>query len=543
MGRQRRNPQPVSDSKRRVLRQFAHASLRRALRPALVAVTLACSSVALTAQQPGADGPSKALEGRWRVELYLDKPSARTEPMAGQINGDIAFSNTAWWNPSDRFGRHDINLQSFFGNSFLKPSNITSFGPGDTSMVTEVSGYVRGDSVGIDFIPRVDHGGLSLWGRFWGDSAKGRWYRRGNDGEGHFVLRRVSREPVAVAAIPDGRAAVVAAAAPPPKPLTKAQARALARKEALAKAKAHADSLTLARAQAREKAKADALAKAAARDSAKAIAVAQAKAQSAARDSARAQRLADAKAKRDSAARVTVAARSSAASSPTVVAAAPAATASSPTAVVGAPAASVAPAAPVASTRLAAGSSRALPNALASPPAPSYASTTRDGAASTPVRIASTGAAPPAATTSTAPTSAAPASAAPTSSAASSPAGSAPLRVRIFDEASQKYFVTTYSLHLPDGHWMYGQLRTGNGPDGFGPAVNRPPGKYEIEITNFMCGDKLWFFKDRILKPVVIEPGAPADVTISVNLPAAPARPSLENKTGASCSAPPASQG
>ena len=114
------------------------------------------------------------------------------------------------------------------------------------------------------------------------------------------------------------------------------------------------------------------------------------------------------------------------------------------------------------------------------------------------------------------------------------------IRVRIFDQASKKYFVTTYSLHLPDGHWMYGKLRTGNGLDGFGPPVPGPPGNYEIEIANFMCGDKLWFLKDKILKPVVVEAGAPADVSIEVNLPTAPARTSIDNKAGAACTTDPA---
>ena len=160
-----------------------------------------------------------------------------------------------------------------------------------------------------------------------------------------------------------------------------------------------------------------------------------------------------------------------------------------------------------------------MPNALTSAPG-----------GATPVRVASTTTA-----------AATPSAAAPTTTPAPSSgdaSAAVPLRVRIFDEASKKYFVTTYSLHLPDGHWMYGKLRTGNGPDGFGPAITRAPGKYEIEIANFMCGDKLWFFKDKILQPVVITPGTPADVTINVNIPDAPARPSLENKAGEKCSVP-----
>jgi len=450
-------------------RSFCHPS-RMVLRPALVIVALAAMGTAAVAQQPGIDGPSKALEGRWRIELYLDKPSARVEPMAGQINGEIGFSTLAWW-ATDRFGRHNLNLQSFFGNSFLRP-NVDAFSPADTSMVTEVSGNVRGDSVGIDFIPRVDHGGLSMWGRFWGDSAKGRWYRRGTDGEGHFVLRRLSKDPVTVALIPDVHPVVVAAADTPVKKLTKAQARALARKEAAAKAKARSDSIAIARSEARQKAKEAALAKAAARDSAKAVALAEAKAKKAAQDSARA-----------------VASRGT-----------------------------------------------ALPNALAASQTGGDSRASRGAAsAPTPVRVAST--AGGSAALATAPAAGATPGAT-TAPASGDPSAAVPLRVRIFDEGSKKYFVTTYSLHLPDGHWMYGKLRTGNGPDGFGPAVTRPPGNYEIEITNFMCGDKLWFFKDKILQPVAISPGTPADITINTNLADAPARPSLENKNGEKCSVP-----
>src|SRR6476646_8505276 len=118
----------------------SHELPRAARRAALLVVAIASVSAAAVGQQPGIAGPSKALEGRWRLELYLDKPSAHAEPMAGQINGEIDFSSMAWWNPSDRFGRHNLNLQSFFGNSFLRPANVAAFGPGDTSMVTEVSG-------------------------------------------------------------------------------------------------------------------------------------------------------------------------------------------------------------------------------------------------------------------------------------------------------------------------------------------------------------------------------------------------------------------
>ena len=459
-------------------------------------IALALVSTSASAQQPGADGPSKALEGKWKLELYLDKASARTQPMAGQINGEIAFSTKAWWTPSDRFGRHDLNLRSFFGSSFLRPDGVTAFGPGDTSMVTEASGYIRGDSVGIDFIPRGDHGGLSLWGRFWGDSAKGTWYRRGADGEGHFVLRRESREPVDVANIPDGRPTVVAAA-PPPKPLTKAEARAQAKKDAAAKAKAHRDSLAVAAAATKAKNDSIAKVKLAARDSVRAATAATANAKLASRDSARAVAAATAKARRDSIAQAKVAAAAAAKER--------------------------------AATRVAS-TGGVAPNALTS---------TRGGSS---VRTAANGGGGAAPAVAAAAAPATPAPVASTVPPSTTPGTAGALRVRIFDQASKRFFVTTYSLHLPDGHWMYGNLRTGNGPDGWGPAVSRPPGNYEIEIANFKCGDKLYFFRDKILKQVTIDSSAPADVTIDVDLPNVPARKSLDNQAGTSCTVPPPPQ-
>ena len=54
-----------------------------------------------------------------------------------------------------------------------------------------------------------------------------------------------------------------------------------------------------------------------------------------------------------------------------------------------------------------------------------------------------------------------------------------------------------------------------------------------------MCGDKVWFFKNKIVQKVVIQPGVPADVTVDVNLATEPARPSLENPTGATCTEKP----
>ena len=557
MGRQHITARPAAGPVTPVVNPRRYAAPRRLV---ALAVALVAGAPTLHAQQPAASGPSKALEGRWKLELVLGSPSARTTPMAGQINGEISFGTTSFWNPGDRFGRHSLNLQSFFGNSFLRPSGVAAFGTADTSMVTEVSGTVRGDSVEIDFIPRIDHGGISMSGRFWGDSARGTWQRRGADGDGRFVLRRISKEPVTVAAIPDGRPAQSAVAATAPaRPPTKAQLRAQARLDAALKAKADADALALAEAHAQEKAEAAALARAQAKDSAKARLLAAAQSKTQAKDSARAQAVAAAQAKKDSlASRRTQAVAAAQAKKDSLAsrkAEALAAAQAKKDSLASRKAEALAAAQATRDARaqtLATGkatrdsaaaarlAAKAASRSALKRPATLAANTPAAGGSEPASAVRGRAAAAP--NGGTAGAVAPPATTAPAGKAVPSGAPGTPgaIRVRIFDEASKKYFVTTYSLHLPDGHWMYGKLRTGNGVDGFGPPVPGPPGNYEIEIANFMCGDKLWFLKDKILKPVVVEAGALADVSIEVNLPTAPARPSIDNKAGAACTAEPA---
>ena len=112
-------------------------------------------------------------------------------------------------------------------------------------------------------------------------------------------------------------------------------------------------------------------------------------------------------------------------------------------------------------------------------------------------------------------------------------------RVRMFDNASKKYFSTQYQLRLPDGTWMWGNLRSGAGADGWGPVVYQRPGKYELVVENFVCGDKFWFFANKVLQPVVVRRGEVTDVTIDLDLSTAPAKPTLDNKSGALCTAGP----
>ena len=112
-------------------------------------------------------------------------------------------------------------------------------------------------------------------------------------------------------------------------------------------------------------------------------------------------------------------------------------------------------------------------------------------------------------------------------------------RVRMFDRASGKYFATQYQIRLPDGSWMWGNLRSGAGPDGWGPVVFQKPGRYEVVVESFVCGDKFWFFANKVLQPVVVQLKELTDVTINLDLSTAPAKPTFDNKTGALCTAGP----
>jgi hypothetical protein len=121
--------------------------------------------------------------------------------------------------------------------------------------------------------------------------------------------------------------------------------------------------------------------------------------------------------------------------------------------------------------------------------------------------------------------------------ASADPKAMGTIRVRTLDKGSNQYFATKYSLHLPDGRWMYGTLRTGSGGEGWGTAIPRTAGRYELEITDFVCGDKIWFLREPLRKTIDVQPGQPADVTVEMDLANLPARKSLDNPTGAKCTA------
>jgi hypothetical protein len=113
------------------------------------------------------------------------------------------------------------------------------------------------------------------------------------------------------------------------------------------------------------------------------------------------------------------------------------------------------------------------------------------------------------------------------------------LRVRIFDRAAARYFVTRYEFHFPEGVWLSANMRTGRGPDGWGPVVWSPAGRFDVVISRFQCGDKFFAMADRIERPVELRPGETTDVSIEVNVRELRISPTYDNRAGTSCTIAP----
>ena len=149
--------------------------------------------------------PRARLEGNWSVLLRFEEKGALGPPPSKRVVvGTISFSDTfppVWPNrgPQDSFvteevGRYDIDLKSFFGAQIAKDVSSTTFGSTAGSFAVEATGSVHSyDSVTIDLIPRISHGGLSLSGRMLADSVIGKWVQRAYccGAAGTFIMKRV----------------------------------------------------------------------------------------------------------------------------------------------------------------------------------------------------------------------------------------------------------------------------------------------------------------------------------------------------------------
>jgi hypothetical protein len=167
-------------------------NLRFARPPATPAVTLGGAAVT-------APPPSPSLTGTWDVEYTLDSASTNAPaPTVRRVRGRLMFVTEG----TAARGRFSVDFAPMFGAPLARD---TAAGSVDTTTATEVFGALSGtDSVQVELIPSVAHGGLSMWGRIEGDSVSGAWAQRAYRcaARGHFRMARIDRTPLVVAPSP-----------------------------------------------------------------------------------------------------------------------------------------------------------------------------------------------------------------------------------------------------------------------------------------------------------------------------------------------------
>jgi hypothetical protein len=165
----------------------------------------------LVVQLATAPAPCCKLTGTWDIEFRLEQPGALApKPRARRAAGSIRFSpeipdplrglhRTAPLAGTDstrvrrEFGAFDVDFSPFFGGRLASDISTTVMGAADREFYREARGAIfNGDSVEIDLIPRISHGGVSFAGVIRGDSVSGRWEQRAYccGAVGRFVMRR-----------------------------------------------------------------------------------------------------------------------------------------------------------------------------------------------------------------------------------------------------------------------------------------------------------------------------------------------------------------
>lgn len=175
-------------------------------------------SVQASAQRP---------PGTWDIELWLDSASnVAPPPTARHVTGTLRVdtlhtvsgtgSDGARWTRRFWPGRFAIDFRPFFGAQ-VAPDASTSVGGGFNRLsMSELEVEAANDTIAIEFIPGISHGGISAIGVVSGDSISGTWYVRAyaSFASGRFTMSRRSSNPVPFVRPPPP---------PPPKPLERAE--------------------------------------------------------------------------------------------------------------------------------------------------------------------------------------------------------------------------------------------------------------------------------------------------------------------------------
>lgn len=152
--------------------------------------------------------PCCALDGRWRVRFVLrSRGQMGPAPRDSVVEGVLTFADTIPDPLGGRFplpvnvrvenGLSDVDFTPFFGGRIARDVSTTVMGPRGGNFVREMVGEVfNGDSVDITLIPRISHGGVSMWGRISGEVVTGQWEQRAYAGgaTGTFEMRREGPE-------------------------------------------------------------------------------------------------------------------------------------------------------------------------------------------------------------------------------------------------------------------------------------------------------------------------------------------------------------
>ncbi|HEY7767384.1 hypothetical protein, partial [Longimicrobium sp.] len=156
-----------------------------------------------------APAPCCRLDGTWQVRFVMNKRGQMgPEPTDSVVEGTLTFADTLpdpWRprRPRDPYvhmiaGLSELDFSAFFGGRIAQDVSTTITGPTNDTFDREAVGEVfNGDSVEVDLIPRISHGGVSMWGTTDGEVIRGQWEQRAYccGATGVFEMRRVRPRP------------------------------------------------------------------------------------------------------------------------------------------------------------------------------------------------------------------------------------------------------------------------------------------------------------------------------------------------------------
>jgi hypothetical protein len=148
--------------------------------------------------------PCCTLAGTWRVRFVLRRQGGLAKaPADSVVEGLLTFADSIPdplggdfappVNVRTEFGLSDVDFSPFFGARIAPDVSTTVMGPTGGNFVREtVAQLFHGDSVDVTLIPRISHGGVSMWGRVRDGVVTGKWVQRsyGPGAAGTFQMRR-----------------------------------------------------------------------------------------------------------------------------------------------------------------------------------------------------------------------------------------------------------------------------------------------------------------------------------------------------------------